>query len=90
VGKAARLGDKSDHGGFIITASPDVLINDKGVAREGDLHQCPRPGHGIKPLNSGLSPNINANDKAVAVQGMTRAACGALIIEGSDDVSDNS
>lgn len=87
MGQAARLGDSGSHKGKITSASPDVFINGKAVARKGDIYGCPI--HGPNPLMNGLSPDILANDKFVAVQGMTTAMCGALIIEGSPDVFDN-
>ena len=44
------LGDKSDHGGTVISASSTVIAEGKQVARKGDLHTCPIPGHGITPI----------------------------------------
>lgn len=50
----ARLGDKSDHGGVIITADPVTLINGIPAARIGDLHACPQywgdTPHGTRPI----------------------------------------
>lgn len=82
----ARLGDAGSHGGTIITASPDVFVNDKPVARVGDLYAC--PDHGVNPIVTG-SPDIAVNDKAAAVVNISKTACGATITEGSSDVSDN-
>jgi len=48
--KVIRLGDKSNHGGKIITSSTDTLCNGRGITRAYDLHSCPIPGHGITPM----------------------------------------
>ena len=38
---ALVVGDKSDHGGTIITGDPITLVDGKPIARIGDLHSCP-------------------------------------------------
>ena len=43
----ARLGDKSNHGGVIVTGASRTLVNGKPLARMGDKHNCPLPGHGV-------------------------------------------
>lgn len=80
----ARLGDPSDHGGVIITASPNVLANDIPVARLGDLHACPIHGHGVTPIGPG-SPTVMTDDLPTLRVGDT-AGCGATIIMGSPTV----
>jgi uncharacterized Zn-binding protein involved in type VI secretion len=67
----------------IITASSDVLANDIGVARQGDLHSCPIPGHGITAITTG-SPDTDANGQPVARIGDT-CGCGATLVSGSPD-----
>lgn len=73
----ARLGDKSDHGGVIITASATYIADGAQGALEGDLHRCPR--HGVTPLTSN-SIVICKGKKIVRVS--DKAACGATIISG--------
>ena len=80
----ARVGDPSNHGGHIVTGSSDVKANGIGVARDGDSHFCPLPGHGTTPLSS--SASSEANGKSVVRVG-DRAACGAHIISGSSTVN---
>ena len=46
-----RLGDGSTHGGIVITASDTVTAEGPGVARIGDLHDCPI--HGVTPIVEG-------------------------------------
>jgi len=87
----ARLGDLTMgsckvHGkqkGTIITASPDVNCNDKGVARLGDLVRadCGHTGTIIT-----ASPDVNCNDKGVARLGdKVDGIYQATIITGSEN-----
>ena len=80
----ARLGDPSSHGGTIISASGDVMADGIGVARAGDMHQCPIKGHGITALTS--TSTVTVDGKPVIRVGDT-AGCGAAITAGSPVVS---
>uniref|UniRef100_UPI002243B0A3 PAAR domain-containing protein n=1 Tax=Klebsiella pneumoniae TaxID=573 RepID=UPI002243B0A3 len=42
------LGDKTTHGGAVISASSTMIVNGKPVALVGDKVSCPIPGHGTK------------------------------------------
>ena len=77
----ARLGDASSHGGHIITAASRTLVEGKLVARRGDLHLCPLPGHGVTPIVTG-SPQFKAEGAEVA-RTSSVCACGAVIIGGA-------
>jgi uncharacterized Zn-binding protein involved in type VI secretion len=80
----ARLGEQSDHGGTIISASGnDILANGIAVAVEGDLHGCPIKGHGITPL---ISSSKNTSGGKGLIKAGDRAGCGAIITTGSLDV----
>ena len=82
----ARLGDTTDHGGVIITSSPDTLSNGILIARVGDLVSCPI--HGVNPIISGSTTGVLVNDKICAIVG-SKTACGSTVITGSpDDASD--
>jgi uncharacterized Zn-binding protein involved in type VI secretion len=76
----ARLGDTSNHGGTIITATSRFNVNGIVAAVNGDLHSCPIPGHGITPLSSSLT--LKSNGQPV-IQIGDLAGCGAAIITGS-------
>lgn len=52
-----RLGDKTDHGGSVITGSSTMIIQGKGVARVGDKVSCPIKGHGVTTIIEG-SPKM--------------------------------
>lgn len=82
----ARLGDTSDHGGVIITASENVNADGIGVAREGDLHSCPIPGHGVTPLVSGSTRKVNGKGVIRIGNSEDHAGCGAIITQGSPTV----
>ena len=81
--KLSRLGDTSDHGGVIITASDNVKANGIGVVRERDLHSCPIPGHGVTPMSyvTGTT-NWRVNGRA-GINEKDTAACGAKMVVGS-------
>ena len=73
-----RLGDKTDHGGVVVSASPLTIVEGKPVARIGDLVVCPVPGHGACPIVTGDVTSI-IDGKPVARQG-DKTACGASLI----------
>jgi uncharacterized Zn-binding protein involved in type VI secretion len=78
----ARLGDTSSHGGAIVTASTNVRANGQGVARQGDILQC--PSHGPKALTA-ITTKTRVNGRLVITVG-AHAACGAVITQGSPTV----
>lgn len=77
----ARLGDATDHGGVIITASEDTLTNGVGTARIGDLVSCPI--HGVNAIVSGASLTITNNPLTARIGDVTE--CGSVIVTGSPD-----
>ena len=84
MARVARLGDTTDHGGVIITASQTVDANGIRVARKGDLHSCPIPGHGVTAIVTGSS-TVDVNGKPVARIGDV-TGCGATIVSASPNV----
>ena len=79
--KICRLGDKSDHGGTIVSATGYELDGIQ-VALEGDYHDCPKKGHGRCTL-IGSQDQLTFDGKRVIVTG-DKATCGATMITGSD------
>ncbi|TDR27806.1 PAAR domain-containing protein [Hydromonas duriensis] len=77
----ARLGDTSDHGGKIITASPTFNVGDVPVARIGDILDCTE--HGQNPIVSSLVPQSQTMGQALAHVG-SKTACGATITTGCE------
>jgi uncharacterized Zn-binding protein involved in type VI secretion len=79
--KVARIGDRSDHGGTIITSCKKTKAEGKLIARVTDLHSCPIPRHGVTPILTG-SPNHIVEEKKCA-RSTSITGCGASIIGGS-------
>lgn len=73
-----RLGDKTTHGGVVISASPIHTIHGKGIARVGDMVSCPKSGHGNNPIVEG-SQTFTIDGRAVALHGH-HSACGCALI----------
>lgn len=78
---ASRLGDKSDHGGEIITASSKAQRKGLTFAVSGDIHRCPI--HGDTPIVARSSAFYE--NKAFAHIG-AKAGCGATIITGDEEL----
>lgn len=74
----ARLGDTSDHGGKIITASPTFKVGDVPVARIGDILDCPQ--HGQNPIVSSIVQHKQGG--VVLAHVGSKTACGATITTG--------
>lgn len=73
-----RLGDKTTHGGVVITASPVHTVRGIGIARKGDMVACPLPGHGTNPIVEGCLV-FTIGGRAVALHGH-KTACGCSLI----------
>ena len=74
-----RLGDTTDHGGEVITASDTMRNGGRRVARKGDFVTC--------PLHSDLNPNvIPEGDDKITDHGVPvarhghKATCGCYLI----------
>ena len=77
------VGDKTDHGGTVISGSPSHDIRGRAIARLGDKVDCPQFYPGGKP--HGVNKIITAHDTStvngvpVAVEGCT-TECGCKLI----------
>lgn len=71
------MGDKTSHGGSVITSSPFSDTMGKGWARVGDMTACPRC-KGVFPIAQG-DPSLIDDGKAVAYAGC-KTACGATLV----------
>jgi len=71
------FGDKTTHGGTVISSSIVSSTNGKGWARVGDMVSCPRC-KGVFPISQG-DPSFVDDGKAVAYHGC-KTACGATLI----------
>ncbi len=79
----ARLGDPSNHGGVIISSASRTMANGILVARMGDLHSCPLPGHGVTPIVTGSGKTLVEGRPIARVGDST--GCGAVIASGSQN-----
>ena len=70
-------GDKTSHGGTVLTGSPFSDCDGKAIARLGDMCSCPKC-HGMFPISQGDTSSI-IDGAAVAYHGC-QVACGATII----------
>ena len=72
-----RLGDKTSHGGEVVSASDSYTVLGKAVALEDDMTLCPKckGQFPIKPADS----TSKHHGKHVAYDG-DRTACGAKLI----------
>ncbi len=76
-------GDKTTHGGEVISASSTMIVNAKAVALIGDKISCPKEGHGINTIVEGSSEWIS-DGKAIVVDGC-RCECGCQVISSAPE-----
>lgn len=77
------IGDRTDHGGTVISGSPTHKIHGRAVARLGDKVNCPQTypdgkSHGINKIISGHD-TLTVNGVPVAVEKCT-TECGCSLI----------
>ncbi|MBU9853737.1 PAAR domain-containing protein [Rahnella inusitata] len=73
-----RIGDKTTHGGAVLTGSGTMSFGNIPVARKGDKVSCPVPFHGPTFITEG-NPNYLDNGIPVAFHGH-KCACGCTLI----------
>jgi len=73
------LGDKTSHGGVVISASETSDCDGKGIARVGDRVTCPQRGHGSVTTIVTGDPTAIIDGQPAARHGDT-TACGATLI----------
>ncbi|MBB3257533.1 putative Zn-binding protein involved in type VI secretion [Paraburkholderia bannensis] len=73
----ACVGDKTTHGGFVISGSDMMDINGRKAARIGDLVSCPE--HGVNAIIEGSDFAMDADGRKFAMHGH-RTACGCRLI----------
>ncbi|MDR0777431.1 MAG: PAAR domain-containing protein [Azonexus sp.] len=81
------LGDKTNHGGVVISASGTTDCNGKGIARIGDKVTCPRDGHGSVTTIVTGDPTAVIDGRPAARHG-DKTACGASLIAGQSMTTD--
>jgi len=73
-----RIGDKTTHGGMVLTGSATMLFGGIGVARKGDRVSCPLQGHGPTTIVEG-NPDFLDQGVPVAFHGH-KCGCGCTLI----------
>lgn len=73
-----RKGDKTTHGGTVISGSSTMEVGGIGVARKGDQVSCPQQGHGPTTIVEG-NPEYLDHGVPVAFHGH-KCACGCTLI----------
>jgi len=76
--KIIRLGDKTSHGGTVVSATSHVTVGGIPVARVGDKCTCPKRGHNNCVIVEG-DPNWTIDGIPVALEGH-KISCGAVLI----------
>lgn len=71
-----RLGDRTNHGGVVVTGDQTINVLGKPAARKGDMTTCPRC-KGEYPIVEGT--RSTGSSQWLALEGM-RTACGAALI----------
>lgn len=73
------VGDRTSHGGVVVSGSPFTDVDGKAVARIGDKVTCPQKGHGnITTIVTG-DQTVLIDGSPVARHG-DKTACGATLI----------
>lgn len=78
------LGDKTNHGGTVITAGATADTNGFPWARQGDMVSCPKC-KGVFPIAQG-DPNFISDGAPIAYHGC-KVACGATLIGGKQGIT---
>lgn len=78
LGAIVRKSDKTDHGGYVMTATSTMDFDGLQAALVDDLVFCPIAGHGVNPIIEG-HPTISDNGRAIVVHGC-RARCGCRVL----------
>lgn len=73
-----RKNDKTDHGGYVMTASSTMESDGLNAALVGDLVSCPVEAHGVNPIVEG-HPTMSENGRPVVVHG-SRTQCGCRVL----------
>lgn len=78
--KISRVGDKTSHGGRVITGSKKRKVGGRFVARKGDKCTCPL--HGTTVIVT-VSAKMPYTDGRLTAHAGAKTGCGASLIAGS-------
>ncbi|CAB3805324.1 hypothetical protein LMG28688_06153 [Paraburkholderia caffeinitolerans] len=75
-----RLGDTTDHGGEVVTASNSLSYGDIPLARKGDQLRCPQHLDVLPNIIEEGDPDITDEDGAPVARHGHRGTCGCRLI----------
>uniref|UniRef100_E1TAM8 PAAR repeat-containing protein n=1 Tax=Burkholderia sp. (strain CCGE1003) TaxID=640512 RepID=E1TAM8_BURSG len=87
AGAIVRKNDKTDHGGYVMTATSTMDFDGLHAALVGDLVFCPIEDHGVNPIVEG-HPTMFENGRAIVVHGC-RARCGCRVLASDSTITAN-
>lgn len=73
-----REGDRSSHGGTVLSSGASTHVGDIPIAYIGTMVSCPKCG-GVYPIVTSMNPFMSFNGRQAAFEG-DRTACGATLI----------
>ena len=76
--RVIRLGDRTSHGGYVVSATSRFTVMGIDVARLGDKCTCPKKDHNNCYIVEG-DPDWTIDDVPVALEGH-KLSCGAVLI----------
>ena len=76
--RVIRLGDRTSHGGYVVSATSRFTVMGIDVARLGDQCTCPKKDHNNCYIVEG-DPDWTIDSVAVALEGH-KLSCGAVLI----------
>ncbi|CAH0447356.1 PAAR domain-containing protein [Ralstonia syzygii] len=74
-----RVGDKTDHGGTVLTGDQTTIFYGKATARDGDMTVCPKC-KGTFPILKGNGIVIDGNAGSAYARHGDKTACGATLL----------
>ncbi|MER5081476.1 PAAR domain-containing protein [Providencia stuartii] len=77
------LSDKTSHGGSVITATSDIIIDGKRAAKICDLVSYPKKGHGTNAIIEGAT-ELTCKGIPVVVD-RSKTECGCYLIASITD-----
>lgn len=80
--RVIRIGDRTDHGGRVLTGCETYCIHGRPAARIGDVCSCPIPGHDPCTIIEG-DPGHLVGGLPVAFEGC-HTDCGAVLSSSLD------
>jgi uncharacterized Zn-binding protein involved in type VI secretion len=83
--KVLRLGDRSDHGGYMVNASGKIKAKGIYVCTHGDQHVCPIKNHNTTSVSASTG-RFKVNGRMVLRDGDV-AGCGARLNASIDQFS---